>query len=180
MCPLGLARVFTLVLLLRHSIKNCSKQLNLSGGLERPVLFVCLFLFCVFVCVCVFDTSFKTFLQRSRLYNDKLILSPRWQLNIYRVSTVVTVDCIYLWMHALKTCFQMASNVSISGVKLWSLADRNANFCNQNTHHKHWVRAKLYTRNDSSEPVYAYRHRTASVSQRKSLYLIFPPFQLGE
>ena len=68
----------------------------------------------------------------------------------------------------------MTSNVSVSGVKLWSLADRNANFCTQNTHHKHWIRAKLYTRN---EPVYVYRHRAASVSQKKSLYLIFPTFR---
>ncbi len=88
-----------------------------------------------------------------------------------------TVDCIYLWTHALKTCFQMTSNVSVSGAQLWSFADRNANFCTQNTHHKHWVRSKLYTRNDSSEPVYAYRHRSASVSQKKFLYLIFLPFQ---
>ncbi len=89
----------------------------------------------------------------------------------------ITVDCIYLWTHALKTRFQMTSNVSVSGVKLWSLADRNANFCTQNTYHKHWERAKLYTKNDSSEPVYAYRHRSASVSQKKFLYLIFPPFR---
>ena len=97
--------------------------------------------------------------------------------NLVDFSILFTVDCIYPWTRPLKTCFQMTSKVNVSGVKLWSLADRNANFCTQNTHHKHWIRAKLYTRNDSSEPVYVYRHRAASVSQKKSLYLIFPPFR---
>ena len=31
-----------------------------------------------------------------------------------------TVNCIYLWMHAHKTCFHVTSNVWVSGVKLWS------------------------------------------------------------
>ena len=31
-----------------------------------------------------------------------------------------TVDSIYPWTHALKTCFHVTSNVWVSGVKLWS------------------------------------------------------------
>ena len=31
-----------------------------------------------------------------------------------------TIDCIYPWMLALKTCFHVTSNVFVSGVKLWS------------------------------------------------------------
>ena len=33
---------------------------------------------------------------------------------------IQTVDYIYLWRHARKTCFHMRSNVQVSGVKLWS------------------------------------------------------------
>ena len=32
----------------------------------------------------------------------------------------LAVDCIYPWTHARKTCFQVTSNVWVSGVKLWS------------------------------------------------------------
>ena len=32
----------------------------------------------------------------------------------------ITVGCIYPWTLALKTCFQLTSNVYVSGVKLWS------------------------------------------------------------
>ena len=53
------------------------------------------------------------------------------------VQKVDTVDCIYLWTLALKTCFQMRSNVRVSGVKLWSfpaqmwnLRDANVTYVN--------------------------------------------------
>ena len=32
-----------------------------------------------------------------------------------------TVDCIYPWTYLLKTCFQLTSNICVSGVKLWTL-----------------------------------------------------------
>ena len=36
------------------------------------------------------------------------------------METTFTVGCIYPWTLALKTCFQLTSNVYVSGVKLWS------------------------------------------------------------
>ncbi len=63
-------------------------------------------------------------------------------------KAIDTVDCIYLWTHALKTCFQMAPNVCVSGVKLWSLADRNGNFRAKSSTHSECVELTL-NRNDS-------------------------------
>ncbi len=83
----------------------------------------------------IFNWVYSIFTSKSGLFMGKkgtcfsgilVYHLPPWLtlINGYRH----TVDCIYLWTHALKTCFQMTSNFCVSGVKLWSLADRKRSF----------------------------------------------------
>ena len=44
-----------------------------------------------------------------------------------------TVDCIYPWTHALKTCFHVTSNFWVSGVKLWSFPAQENRVNHENT-----------------------------------------------
>ena len=49
-----------------------------------------------------------------------------------------TVDCIYPWTHAHKTCFHVTSNVWGSGVKLWSLPTQMWSFTSQHCSEGRW------------------------------------------
>ena len=68
-----------------------------------------------------FDSSgFEKIDTQGDSFRGRFLKFAFGKANYFNVVLETTVGCIYPWTLALKTCFQLTSNVYVSGVKLWS------------------------------------------------------------
>ena len=63
---------------------------------------------------------FSTYGEKGNLFTVIIASSGSDKTTACHFGCIDPIVCIYLWTHSHKTCFQLTSNIWVSGVKLWS------------------------------------------------------------
>ena len=63
---------------------------------------------------------FSTYGEKGNLFTVIIASSGSDKTPACHFGCIDPIVCIYLWTHSHKTCFQLTSNIWVSGVKLWS------------------------------------------------------------